>query len=393
MAFPFKKYSSESSLGHDKSLMLCTSGHFAFIKHYGDKMGTNINRIHYKLAQIHRGEKWYVYYSFKNPDTGKFLRIKIYKDINRYKGEEREEHAALLVTAINEWLKDGGNPFEVEEQKQSWSFIEGLNYFKQKIPEMGLRPKSVSDYSSFIETFTSHTTKYHQKPINAITKAEALNMLLKMKEERKWGNRTYNNHITLCRVVFNYLSQHSITEVNPFKEVKPLKETSTKHRPFTKSEWEAIKEKAPIDLLTFILFLYYSGTRPNEARQLKHEHLLRERGLLLIPGNISKNRQDGYVPVPDQLFNLVKGDGLIFGMSRNYYGAKFTKLKKQLKLSSDHTLYSIKATRAIHLADDGASPYAIQALFRHSSLDMTMIYLRGLGVNVGREVADKARNL
>jgi site-specific recombinase XerD len=83
---------------------------------------------------------------------------------------------------------------------------------------------------------------------------------------------------------------------------------------------------------------------------------------------------------------------LIFGSSVNYFTQKFTKLKKQLSLPKEVTMYAIKHTRAIHLAQDGADPYSIMQLFRHSGLDITMAYLRDLGVNVNRQAANLSRN-
>jgi len=114
--------------------------------------------------------------------------------------------------------------------------------------------------------------------------------------------------------------------------------------------------------------------------------------MMLIPGSISKGKKDGYVPVSDAFLNMfTESKGLIFGTSRNVYTTKFLALKRKLKLPEACNLYSIKATRAVHLAEDGVSPYSIQQLFRHSSLDMTQKYLRDLGLSLNREAADKVR--
>jgi hypothetical protein len=81
--------------------------------------------------------------------------------------------------------------------------------------------------------------------------------------------------------------------------------------------------------------------------------------------------------------------GRLFKHQVNYYGEKFRKLKESLEIHKDFTLYSIKSTRAIHLAQDGADPYTIMQLFRHSGLDITMSYLRDLGININREATEK----
>ena len=152
-----------------------------------------------------------------------------------------------------------------------------------------------------------------------------------------------------------------------------------------------IKEDAVPELLEFLLFLYHTGTRPNEARQLTYEHINHDSRLLMVPASISKNKKDDYVPLSQYILDKYKGEGLIFGTPVNYYSKKFNGLKSKLGLPAGVNLYSIKHTRAVHLAQDGASPYAIMQLFRHSSLDITMRYLAGLGLTVNREAADKVR--
>ena len=93
--------------------------------------------MNYKLADIYYGKKggkdinkeWFVYYYYKHPTTGKYVRIKEKKGINRYKTiKERTEHAKLLQQAINEELKSGFNPFATIDSMYGKSFIEALDY-------------------------------------------------------------------------------------------------------------------------------------------------------------------------------------------------------------------------------------------------------------------------
>jgi len=76
----------------------------------------------YKWAKIYKGkngdpaEKWFVYYSFLNPSTTKFERIKVYEDINFLKdADQKNAYANELVDEINKSLKAGYNPFAAEE--------------------------------------------------------------------------------------------------------------------------------------------------------------------------------------------------------------------------------------------------------------------------------------
>lgn len=366
-----------------------TSKGFRFLSTFGDKMGTNLN---YKSAKLHdKGDKWFVYYSYRHPHTDKFVRFKVYEDINRIKDLNKRRYAAMeLLGAVNDMLKSGHNPFEVEEKKV-WTLGQAISLFTQKIPSLGLRIKSEQVYNSFIGIIRPAFGHHLSRPIKDIDKKLCQSVLGELKSERSWTNTRYNNALRFGRRMWSFFIESEICETNPFKTVKPLQETKTKNQPFTNKHWELIQNEADPELRRFILFLYHTGVRPNEARQLTYEHILRDRKLLLIPAKISKNKADGYVPVEKVFLEEFKGKGVIFGTSVNYFSRKFLQLRTRLKLPKEYTLYSTKHTRAVHMAEDGVQPYAMMAFFRHSGLDVTMEYLRGLGVNVSREAADKVR--
>lgn len=378
-----------------EDLKPATVAGFRFLKAYGDKMQTRIKYTHYTPAQIHdKGKKWYVWYSFLSP-TGKMKRIKVYENLNRVKDlKEKREHAELLRKAVDYMLEKGFNPFKTPDLKpvKYWSLLQGINYYKQKIPDLGLRKKTTDSYYSFVEIFSKGFHGIANNSIEEINRNHCFNTLSSLKSERKWGNSTYNNALSFGRMLFSFFNQNGICNHNPFKEIKPLPETKTQNQPFTNEDWETIQKKADPDLKRFILFLYHTGTRPNEARQLKHEHILRERKLLYVPGELSKGKKDGYVPLSERFLELYpQGKGVIFGTVKNHFTLKFTALKRKLKLRDDYTLYSTKHTRVVHMAEDGVSPYELMQFLRHTSLEVTMNYLRGLGLLVGREAADKVR--
>lgn len=373
---------------------------FSFFNAFGDMVGTKYYT--YKPAKLYDQEgkglsdnpKWFVYYSYRNPTTKKFKRFKVYEGINSIKDEaDRREFADQLIKAVNYGLKMGYNPFEkpLEISHKQFSLIQGLNYFKTHLHERGLRKRTIQSYESVIRQMYAGLKEILLDDITIIRKSQIESFLRNTAQKNNWSNATYNNNLTFIKSIFNYLIEQEITESSPAHKVKPLPASATKNRYFDNETFERIKQKAPEDLLKFLMFLYHTGTRPNEARQLKYDHIQRERKLLLVPASISKNKKDDYVPLSDYILNNYQGKGLIFGSTINFYTKKFSKLKKELNLPKEVTMYSIKHTRAIHLAEDGASPYSIMQLFRHSGLDITMSYLKDLGINIGREAAEKAR--
>lgn len=369
---------------------------FSFLTKYGDKMGTKVKYRHYKPARLYdKGAKWFVYYSYLNPETGKMQRFKVYENINSIKdiGDKRE-YAMLLKQAVNMELSTGFNPWEENELKvaaKKWTLVQGINYFKQNLHTRGLRKRSIQTYESVIRFMYEAFQDVLQKDIQEITRQQIDNGLRNIYIKKKWSNTTFNNNLTFVRSIFNYLIEADILQSNPAVKIKPLPENITKNKYFDDVTFKKIKDNADPELLEFLLFLYHTGTRPNEARQLTYEHINHDSRLLMVPASISKNKKDDYVPLSQYILDKYKGEGLIFGTPVNYYSKKFNALKSKLGLPAGVNLYSIKHTRAVHLAQDGASPYAIMQLFRHSSLDITMRYLTGLGLTVNREAADKVR--
>jgi integrase len=382
------KLSSPSQLEEKKS---APEAGFSFIESYGGKKGT-MKYVDYKPAEIYRGSKWYVQYSYRDPDTGKFKRFKVYEDINRIKGDDQENYAMLLQKAINHGLKTGYNPFEKETLTvvvKNWTLVQGLNYFKQHLPNRGLRKRTIQSYESVLRMLYRELDPIKNENIKDVTKMQLQAALRSSQKVNSWSNSTYNNNIAFTKAIFNFLIDEEILETNPAGRIKPLPEQITKHKYFDDQTWEKIKKEADPELMRFIMFLYHTGTRPNEARQLTGDHILRERKLLFIPASISKNKKDDYVPLSEYVLRHYSQNGNLFNQSINYYSRKFAALKKELKLDKDYTLYSIKATRAIHLAQDGADPYTIMNLFRHSGLDITMSYLRDLNIGINREATTK----
>lgn len=375
------------------------SAGFSFLLSYGgQKRYQSVKHLTYYPARLSRGKKWYVLFRCRNPKTGEFQSFKVYENINRiHDKQEKEEFGRSLVDAINRALKDGFNPFtdhlkyethdsahDSAHAQKTWTLGQGLNYFKQKLSERGLRKRSIQSYQSVLRMMNKNLATLLHKEISTINKTHIQAAL----SGNDWGNTTYNNNITFVKAIFNYLIDAEILKDNPAARIKPLPETITKHKYFDGPTWERIKEIAPPDLLEFILFMYHTGTRPNEARQIKFEHIRGDQ--MLIPAGISKNRKDGYIPISKYIQGKYsKGKGFIFGTSVNYFNQKFQVVKRELKLDKDHTLYSVKHTRAVHLAQDGASPYAIQQLFRHHSLEMTSRYLRDLGLTINRDAVEK----
>lgn len=361
-----------------------TRQRFSFFNDLTKTMGTKY--LTYRPAKIYRGKKWFVYYSFRHEN--KFHRFKVYEEINRVPLDEREKYAKNLVEAINYHLEKGFDPFEQEMTVavRNWTLVQGFNYFKQNLGSRGLRERSKKTYGSVLKFLYKYLAPVLNEDITKITKHHIGAAFRKAQTERKWTNSTYNNYITFTRTIFNFLINEEILTENPCK-IKYLPENFKRHKYFSDEVFNKIKENAPSELLRFMMFLYHTGTRPNEAAQLKYEHINRDRKILFVPASISKTRKDGQVPIGDYILDNYKGTGLIFNAPDRHFTRMFFKLKKKLKLNEDTTMYACKHTAAIKMAKNGVPMFSMMQFFRHNNLATTEAYLRGLGLELSWDAA------
>jgi len=370
---------------------------FSFLHTFGDKKGTELMKT-YKPATIRRSkDKWYVEYAYRNPGSGKFDRIKVYENINRMKGEDREAYAEQLRKAVDHALKLGFNPFEADKDPltvavKNWSLIEGLNYFKQNLPNRGLRHRSVQSYQSVLRMLYKELDAVKNAGIKAITRQHVSAALSTAKHKNSWNNTTYNNNLTFTKAIFNYLinEEAGILDTSPAAKIKPLPQTIVGNQAWTDKEFELIREKADPELLRFIMFIYYTGIRPASAVKMHSDHILEDgNDQIVIRGDMVKSKRVHRVPVTKEFIAEYKTGDKLFKYSKNHYTKKFQTLREDLELSDNIKLYSVKHTRAVHLVQAGASPYVIMDLFGHHSLEVTMSYMRDAGLGLNREATIK----
>ncbi len=223
--------------------------------------------------------------------------------------------------------------------------------------------------------------------------------------ECKYAAKTVNGHIAYMKSLFQILVEREIIVNNPFRNSKKHKEgASCKNLAFSEKQVVAIKkiveDKDP-QLWLFIQFIYYWFLRPNEVRQMKSSYFNLDRKTIYIPRAVSKNGMERYVTIPDGFCKILEGSDIIDPereflfpskmkpiqcVSKNAMGGRFRKLVKELKLSSEYTLYSWKHSGVVSAYNAGVDIKTIQNQCRHQSLEQTDIYLKSLGLGVSQAI-------
>lgn len=347
-------------------------------------------------------KRWYVYFSYRNPETGRLIRVTpFYGAANKYK---KKEDRLFLLSAyrkkILELLKKGYNPFgDNTELFQKHQEIESTKVTVIHTPEPNIKTQNV-----LIEN--TQTVATNQKTIK---KAFEFVLLIKKKTV---GKRTYDSYAAKTRVLQlfirkkfpkvkyihqltkniivqylndvllitsasnrnNYrlelsslmqtLEDNEIISSNVVKKIPVLKTVPERNKTYTNETQEEIfkflETKDPM-LLLYIKFISYNFLRPIEVNRLKIEDInLIDKTIQfkaknsplktkIIPDiliddlpDISKLDKNNYLFAP-------KGFGEIWDTSdqnrRDYFSKRFKKVvKDHFNLGVDYGLYSFRHT-------------------------------------------------
>lgn len=374
---------------------------------------------HYRPPKIKKTKtRWYIEYWYRVPpelkseyNNKEWHRFRVMEDINRYK---TDDYAAWLLKRVQDALQSGYNPFEQEtpyfikeepEQPNAWSLNTGLDAFIEYCKDKRLRPKTIQSYKTLVNFLKDYFIKDNQiyKPVASFTKNDLKAFIADKK--KGWNNSTTNNYISFTKVIFNWFVKEDVILKSPAIALETLPVNISRHKYYSDEIAEKLKasiKQGNAELYEFCQFIYYTATRPaSEARLLQVKHILFDRKLLFVPATISKNKTDDYIPLGEDVLELLESrkgwpsNYYIFGGERkrsiNYFTQQYAPYKKKFGLDVNFTLYGFKHSRCIDLAKAGADPYQIMRLFRHSSLEITMKYLRELGLTDFKEIHAKTK--
>ncbi|WP_338731553.1 tyrosine-type recombinase/integrase [Mangrovimonas cancribranchiae] len=262
-------------------------------------------------------KRWYVYFSFRNPETGKLKRqTPIYGEANKYKTkEERLAVLTILRQVLQKLLRQGYNPYQdnetlylgskdkhptkvIEEKLESIesSFEQDDNGIANKaevkktpieeveatlqeafdfdlvLKKKTLQASSLRSYGSHIKIFKEwlKDNKKDVKYIKQVNKAIVSEFLLGIMTKTSARNR--NNYRASLSSFFSTLEEHEMVRENFIKKIKNLKTTTTRNKTYTKIQQQEIfdhLENEDPTLLLFIKFVSYNFLRPIEVCRLK----------------------------------------------------------------------------------------------------------------------------
>jgi len=349
-------------------------------------------------------KRWYVYFSYRDPDSGKLVRqTPFYGNANTYKTkEERMVVLTIYKNIINKYLNEGYSPYSdhaekiaigTEEEQKSRKTEQAGSIPKAKVeqsepqemgksePDQGktvsealvevletkereLRQSSMRSFRSHINVFMAWMDKENKviKYIREVDRKIVNTFLDQIHEQTSTRNR--NNYRASLSSAFESLCEKELVTGNVVKQIRKLKTKPKRHARYSGEQQDAIfkflKNEDPYMLL-YIKFMAYTFMRPLEVCRLKVADVdMAKKTVSFKPKNGS--RKTKIIPdilsreLPDlskmdkeaQLFTA-EGLGKVTDTKlenrRSYFTARFKKtVQERFDLDLEHTMYSFRHT-------------------------------------------------
>jgi integrase len=399
-------------------------------------------------------KRWYVYFSYRNPKTGKLKRMKnIYGSANRYKAKEaRYTILNLYKKRLFKFLNEGYNPFEdnteLHIKKLSKQSQNGINQNLIKIDTNSLvnrstnsrqeledsitvkeafdkaielktnviNERTLTDYQNRIHLLENWLKDNHNtiKFISQVTKKLIVQFLNEV--QLKTSSRNRNNYRTVFSSIFQILEDNEIIDKNFILQIKPIKTQPKRNKTYSNKEQKTIFNYLETNdrlLLLYIKFVSYSFLRPIEVCRLRVKDINFEQRTLQFQ---AKNKALKTKIIPEILFkelpdlSSINGELLLFTPNaiggkwgsmlanrRDYFSKRFKKVvKNHFGFNENYGLYSFRhtfITKLYRALTKDSSPYEAKSRLMQITGHSTMTALEKYLRDIDAELPEDYSNL
>lgn len=314
-------------------------------------------------------KRWYVYYSFRNPETDKLERqTHIYAGVNKFKTlRERKNAIKILAQAVENILESGYDPYEVEEivstSEEEKYTIEDAVTFSLELKKNTLKDNSFRDYRVRIKSFEKwlFANGFENRTINSVDKKTIVTFLNSVLSTTSAKNR--NNTRAILSMFFQSLEDNDIIPDNFVKKINVLKSNPERNKTYSSKQevdiFNYLKSNDEL-LLLFIQFISYNHLRPVEVVRLQIKDVnVKDRRIYvraknkavkvkIIPEILLSTLPDLEKFHPESYLFTPNGIGQEWATNetdkRDYFSKRFKKVKDSLGLGKDYGLYSFRHT-------------------------------------------------
>lgn len=310
---------------------------------------------------------------------------------------DRTKELRRLERALYDKLKVGWNPSDPSCRKEGVA-VTVFREQMERVDSMGYSLAYARDLSRVMEQFIEYLDKKGMSNIllKQITPAHIEDFLSAFTKSGTY----YMNKRRVLSVCFSKLRSLDLTTTNPVIKTSKRKSKIALNESYKPEELKAVlsflKENYE-NLYLCALLMYGTLLRPHqEIRQLKRADFSENLDLIILDGYRNKSGSIRTAPVAkyvtDELVkrnmhllpptaNLFTGTSVPYNCC--YFSSMWRHAKKKMTalgiIKPNQTLYSFRHSAAINVFERTQDLNMIQSLFQHSSLNVSMTYLRSIG--------------
>jgi integrase len=295
------------------------------------------------------------------------------------------DNPTLLKAAFELKLREGWRPPSKKKEVKELpvTVIQALQKGVDTKIAQGCSQRFIKDAKRIVTLWKRYEKEHHLKNLT-IDKLQASH-IRSFLVRPNWSAKTQR---TVKSTLSPLLSEFTPNLVQSLRLKKP---TSTLHKPFdnVNEVLDAVRDYNQ-QLYLCCLMTYGCLLRPHrEIRELTWSDFSEDLTYIHLSGNRNKSGRNRIVPVPAYVRDiLVKGESNhnIFSgsnepLNQDYFKTLWSRFKRQSDiLEQGQTLYSFRHSGAIEIFKRTESITKLQKAMGHSSINVSLTYLRGLEV-------------
>lgn len=361
----------------------------------------------------HDGASSYISFSQFDPVSGRMKRKKYMLD--RFKpGRERDTAAARIICNIYNRVAAGWNVWSPQETYRCDTSVADViaryrAYIYNVYTKGVLKHKTYYDYKSRMKVLEEYISEQVQ-PVRTciqLTQSFFVDFLDYLLIDRDLSALTRNNYRTWCSAFCTWLVEKKYIAENPIQYIHQLPEQEKKRQPLTHDDLQRLGrylEKTNRHFLLAVLMEYTTAIRPTELSYIRLRDINISEGSVFVSSQISKNRRDGKIKLPNRVIRLMAdlnvfahhsdcylfGKGFMPSETRHrpvQFTLEFNRCRDALGFPKTYQFYSLKDSGLRDIANAVGVEVA-QKQARHSDISTTNRYLKGSGLQVFDSLAD-----
>jgi integrase len=296
-----------------------------------------------------------------------------------------EENPTLLKAAFELKLREGWRPQpkKKEVKEITITVIQSLQQGIETKIAQGCSERFIKDAKRIVTLWQRYESEQQIKnlTLDNLKPSHIRNFLVRP----NWSAKTQRTVKSTLSPLLSEFKPHLV------QSIKLKKPTSTLHKPFDNINETLDDIKAyNSNLYLCCLMTYGCLLRPHrEVRELTWNDFSEDLSYIHLSGNRNKSGRNRIVPVPSYIRELlVKGEphhnifsGKHKPLNQDYFKTLWSRFKRQSNtLEQGQTLYSFRHSGAIEIFKRTGSITKLQKAMGHSSINVSLTYLRGLEI-------------